>query len=193
MPANADRLRLFVGIGLDKELRRQLAALQEQLEAAKLFRGRFSRVDNLHVTLKFLGELPATAAADLGERLERVAYAPFTAPVTGLGLFGGRRPRVLWLGFGGDELVALQQQVDRCFEGLFALETDYQPHLTLARLKSAPRAEVLQQQLAELPLEPMRLRVESFALVRSVLEAAGPQYTNLATFAAGESRRGETD
>lgn len=141
---------------------------------------------NLHVTLKFLGQVDearvpavagALAAAALGHRV-------FDVVVRGLGAFPTPvRPRVLWAGLEGDagRLRALAESVDAACAGLeFPPETRaFAPHVTLGRAREPRRQPALAAALAG-PADFGRVRVDRVALMRSELSPGGSRYTELA-------------
>src|SRR5690606_41596647 len=87
-------IRLFVGLPLPEDVRRYLLSLHMGVRFA-----RWQRDDQLHLTLKFGGEVPESTARDLDENLAQIRMTPFTLSLEGAGIFGDmRRPRVLWAG-----------------------------------------------------------------------------------------------
>src|SRR5436190_24207034 len=86
-------LRLFVGIGFPPELKLRLSLLCSGVPGAK-----WVDPGNLHLTLRFIGEVGEDVAADIDEALARVRARPFTIQLAGTGVFGGGKPRTLWAG-----------------------------------------------------------------------------------------------
>ena len=184
-----DRVRSFVAIVLSEEVRTAVAA-----EIARL-RPLGSSVSwiappNLHLTLKFLGELLPDALEQVKESLtEAVAgVRPFSLHFYGLGAFPGMaRPRVLWVGVdeGSPAAQALQARVEAAFSrrGFAREERPYSPHLTIARVRDPRGLAELQQALArDARMEFGRLHVGGLSLMRSDLSPAGARYTELAAF-----------
>jgi RNA 2',3'-cyclic 3'-phosphodiesterase len=183
-------VRLFVAVDLTDGARRAIATEQERL-AASLDRSarqslKWVRVDHMHLTLEFLGEVEEGRAAGLvaqmGENIER---APFTIVLGGLGMFPPfGAPRVLWLGLqkGGAEIVELQRAVaGRLHEaGMTTESREFHPHLTLARWRSSrpgDRRSILSQDQAA---DVAGVDVTHVTLYRSQLSPQGPSYTALA-------------
>jgi 2'-5' RNA ligase len=133
--------RLFVGLELTEEARHQVVAIQDRLRAVATRQGvRFVRPEKIHLTLVFLGHLSEdsipvldTACIPVGER-----HLPFELTAQELGGFPDlRRPRVLWLGVGGEteRLQALQADLALGLAPHVDLdEKPFSPHLTLARI-----------------------------------------------------------
>jgi 2'-5' RNA ligase len=159
-------------------------AIKGRLEAAmdRSVRGiRWVAADQLHLTLKFLGEVPEPKVAGIVEALRRIRRAPFDLSVEGTGVFPERGPaRVLWAGCVGDA-AELAEEVERALGplGFPREERPFAAHVTIGRVKH-PRAA------REVRLDPAALfgrqRVASFSLMKSELRPAGPVYAEVAAF-----------
>jgi len=135
-------MRLFIAVAFPPEVKTALAAQTAALRRAGV-RGRFSREENLHLTLAFLGEQPPAGRDAAIRAMERCSAAAFPVTVGGYGTFrGGRDGDVLYRRIeGGEALAGLHRRLSQALaaEG-FALERrDFRPHLTLAR--GVPRAK----------------------------------------------------
>ncbi|MBI4591177.1 MAG: RNA 2',3'-cyclic phosphodiesterase [Candidatus Rokubacteria bacterium] len=184
-----ERIRSFVAILLSEEVR---AAVAREIDHLRPLGPRVSWVapPNLHLTLKFLGELPPDAFERVKEGLvEAVAGAtPFSLRFQGLGAFPGlARPRVLWVGVieGGQTAQALQSRLEAALtrRGFAGEERAFSPHLTIGRVREPRALTQLQQALAGAErMEFGRLDVHALSLMRSDLSPGGSRYTELATF-----------
>lgn len=134
-------IRLFVALELPDDLRDRLALMQGGVPGAN-----WVDPENLHVTLRFIGEVPERSAAEIDEMLAEVSGAPFEVTLAGMDSFSrGREATSIWVGVARDEpLMALQKRIDRSLTraGFPTDEKRYLPHVTLARLKRAPEARV---------------------------------------------------
>ncbi|MDI7277312.1 MAG: RNA 2',3'-cyclic phosphodiesterase, partial [Anaerolineae bacterium] len=138
----SEGVRTFVAIELDVDLRTTLGELQGRLRRAPLARlGRWVAPEGIHLTLKFLGNVPAGRVPELGEALRRACarIAPFEIAIAGLGCFPSyQRPRVLWVGVEEPtgSLERLYSAVERELErvGFRPEGRPFTPHLTLARV-----------------------------------------------------------
>ena len=184
-----ERVRSFVAILLSEEVR---AAVAAEIARLRPLAPRVSWISppNLHLTLKFLGEVPSEALEQAKEGLaEAVAgAAPFGLHFGGLGAFPGMaRPRVLWVGIdeGGQAAQALQARVDAALtrRGFAREERPYSPHLTIGRVRE-PRglARLQQAMVQDARTDFGRLEVGRLSLMRSDLSPAGTRYTELAAF-----------
>lgn len=181
-------MRAFFAIDLAPEVKEEIEKLEVELRP-RLRRARFVPTENLHWTLRFLGETTP-------ERVDAVARAlgreisgrgSFVLDVRGLGLFPDRkRPRVLWVGVATppDALFDLHESIERVARGAgFAPETRrFEPHVTLARFREPSRG------VASI-VEPLRERAFGNSVVREVvlyqshLSPQGSRYLPLERFA----------
>ncbi len=173
-------MRLFVGIGLPHSLREKLEPLMSGLPGA-----RWVPPHNLHLTLRFVGEVDEREAALLDEALSTIEKPVFDLQVSGCGIFAQRRgPEAVWIGVtSSPPLVELQAAVERAAvrAGLAPEEKRFRPHITLARLKDTP-APRLQAFVAGHNLFKDTVPVEEFALFSSTLGSGDPVYAEEASY-----------
>jgi 2'-5' RNA ligase len=184
--------RLFIALELPEDVLRAIGRLQSDLKKTLGTRSaRWTRLDGIHLTLKFLGDVPAGRVGEIGAGIEKAASAskPFELRAQELGCFPNlERPRVLWLGLAGDlsTLRALQADVERQIAPLgFPTEArGFSPHLTLARTaQSATRAEAAAIGVAASGHDSDELaawRVTVLSLMRSQLRPDGAVYSRVA-------------
>ena len=193
MPDPDEALRLFLTAALPTEAQREIAGLLAQLPPAALPGWRRTHPEAIHLTLRFLGETPPDRARAATAALRRAAAAsaPFRLALGAGGTFGGRRPRVLWLGLTGD-LEALQALANALNdelrrEGWERPDRPLRPHITLARARrGAAPAQAAARSLAA-GLQPSRadFPIAAARLVRSVLAPSGARHSTIAEAALG--------
>ncbi len=178
-------LRCFVAIELPEALKGEIASRTEGLRAAGAD-ARWIKAENLHLTLKFLGNIPEETLPGIEESLKKAVrpHMRFRLRFSGAGVFPGRkRPRVVWIGIQDSmRLVGLQQDVESSMAelGFEAENRHYSPHLTIGRLKSPRRRDVLLEELDALSEEEFgELEVTEVALMRSTLRPTGAEYSRL--------------
>ncbi len=186
--APGQSLRTFVAIPLEPSVRKAVAAWQRSL-ATRLAGIKWVEEDNLHLTLKFLGDTPGHAIEGVCAALEAVAAAhrPFDVVLRGAGTFPpAGSPRVLWVGAeGGDALIALHRGVELGLEdlGWRPEPRSFRPHLTVGRVRQpGPRRDVVAALAAARDRLWGEMRVTGFALLESRLTPRGPIYRTLAHF-----------
>ncbi|HLW76211.1 MAG TPA: RNA 2',3'-cyclic phosphodiesterase [Bryobacteraceae bacterium] len=176
-------MRLFTAIDIAPAVRENLEALLAKLKP--LARIGWTRVDNLHVTTKFIGEWPEEKLDEMKRALAAAARSgPIEIAIRGVGWFPNHRhPRVLWTGVdAGSALEALAHSTEDAAHSIGVAKEDrqYSPHLTLARIRERVSLDALQRALA--PLEAHEFgafRAEHFYLY---LSQSG-RYTKLTEFA----------
>jgi len=181
-----ERIRAFIAIEIPNEIRAGICQVQAAVRASRL-RGAWVRPENMHLTLKFLGDIRPdeieTIAGMMAEACKR--YEPFQLTVRGMGVFpGADRPRVLWVGIGGqvDVLEKLQHSLaQQLAEGGYPDEKRrFHAHLTLARFKGPVAAqELLAAMRAQAAFETEPFAVRETILFQSVLRPTGAQYSAL--------------
>jgi RNA 2',3'-cyclic 3'-phosphodiesterase len=200
-------MRTFIAIELPANVKQRVLEHQRQLQRllddqATGAAFRWTPADNLHLTLRFLGETSATQRRQIEEALASiVATVPaFHLSLQATGAFPNlRRPNILWLDFAGELAVLspLQRRIESAVQqaGFAAEARAFTPHLTIARaLKNATpnllarAGEALRTSTAVSPAAMPRAEgasfvVEAIHLIHSDLRSAGPVYTPLATFA----------
>ena len=135
-------IRLFVALELPLKARELLSALQGGVPGA-----RWASHEQMHLTLRFVGEVDENVARDIDDSLASIRAPSFVLEIAGVGEFGGKNPRALWAGVrANDSLLHLQKKVETALRriGLAAESRKFAPHVTLARMKSAPRDKVVQ-------------------------------------------------
>jgi 2'-5' RNA ligase len=192
MSASVETVRLFVSLNLPAALRERLAQWQSEFRSRLQMDGlRWVKPDQIHLTLRFFGNLPRDAVGTLQQILGKVCEqaAPFQLRVEGVGCFPDlKRPRVVWVGVTGDlaPLHGLQRQIIQATAtwGESEAEQKFHPHLTIARVKDVrPRdAHRLAEAVQSAPPSSFGdWPVESAELMQSKLSSEGAQHSSLAT------------
>jgi 2'-5' RNA ligase len=180
-------MRLFVALELGDAVRAAVRELADRLQRTRAD-ARWVRPEGMHLTLKFIGEVPEEKLAPIRQALSTVRSAkPVVMEFRRLGYFPNeRRPRVLWVGIEASEnLPELAAQMEAALEplGVARENRPFAPHLTLGRFKSSQRLEQLQKEIAALPsTEFGRVESSEFFLFQSKLSPKGAEYTKLERF-----------
>jgi 2'-5' RNA ligase len=185
--------RIFCAIELSETTRllvlRHIARLKETLPQAK---ASWARDANLHLTLKFLGEIPKTSVADFSAAVSRAVgdAQAFSIRLEQTGTFPSRgQPRVLWIGINdrSGQLAQLHVRLEEeSAQAGFAKDTrPYHPHLTIARLRQADNARALATAHQQMEFEPLETAVAELLVIRSELSSEGSKYTVVSRHALG--------
>ncbi|MBX7078954.1 MAG: RNA 2',3'-cyclic phosphodiesterase [Nannocystaceae bacterium] len=167
--------RLFLGLDLPDVVDEHLSLLCGGVPGA-----RWEPRENLHLTLRFLGELEGETQRRAIEALETVHAEPFVLELAGVGVFPPRgEPRVLWAGVAdAGPVTELVRRIERALQraGLPPEPRKFAAHVTLARLRDAPRERVAAFLAHHGLLRTASFEVDAFLLYSSVLGHAGAHY-----------------
>lgn len=178
--------RVFIAVDIGDGVRENLGA-EMRLLAKSWPRIKWVPIENVHLTLAFLGDVLMDRVPDIARELDGIASGirAFECVVGGLGYFGRNdAPRVVWAGVsdGRRQVKDLYSPINEMAHAL-GLQTEareFTPHLTLARIKSAGEARGLAERLGEERGKVYgTIAVESVKLMRSELRPAGPEYSVL--------------
>jgi len=190
MSGDTEQIRSFIAIELPEEVRQGLAKLRNGLQRDEHRFVKWVDPYGIHLTLKFLGNIPAGRVTEVTGAMEGATKGipPFHLQISGLGVFPSiKQVRVFWVGIAGemDKLSRLQQNIDSALAGLgFAREErPFVPHLTLARLRqgASPADRRSFGALVDSAVfeQEYHLQVEAVNLMKSQLTPAGAVYTRL--------------
>jgi 2'-5' RNA ligase len=176
-------IRCFVAVDLPAQMREEIGRLESQIATEGM---RLVRPDLVHVTLKFLGDVPEGKVQSVVAALSGVRVAPFAAKVMGMGTFPGRFIRVVWLGLEGDfQVLYTQVETSLCPFGFKREARGFSPHVTLGRV-GRPSAEINQRLVSKIAAlsgaDLGSFVVDRFYLKKSTLTRGGPIYGDLAEF-----------
>jgi len=167
-------MRLFTAIALPDAVAESLLKLQNGVPGA-----RWQRREQLHLTLRFIGEADGAMTAAIDDALARVAAPAFPLRLKGVGSFGGRTPRDLWAGVEeAAPLEHLNRKIESALQriGLEAERRKFTPHVTLARLKGTRRGAVMDFLADHALYAGTPFPVEAFILYSSKLTSDGAIY-----------------
>lgn len=174
--------RLFTGLEIPPPLAEELALLRGGLSGA-----RWIDVENYHLTLRFIGDIDGGTARDIAAVLEQVRRRPFTVTLEGLDHFGGDKPRaIIARAQPSAALVELQAEQERLVRrvGIPPEPRRFTPHVTLARLRSAP-AEAVAHYLGTRGFLTRRFEADRFVLFSSRDSVGGGPYVIEAAYPLG--------
>ncbi len=183
-------LRTFIAVHLSAEVRQWLGEARSML-ASRILSGtvRWVNVDAIHITLEFLGEIPAGRIGDISAVMDDAAWGcrPFRLVVEGLGCFPDTaRPRVIWAGVRREPaLMELQKRLEDGLEkvGFPRERRAFSPHLTLGRVRDGVTGKELGDIGRAAQNAPVKsgvsMDVSGYALYKSVLRPTGPEYSIL--------------
>ena len=177
-------MRLFVSIDFPGEIRRELHSRLPELEGWKK-----TSVEQIHLTLFFIGDCSSEEFADISGRLSQIRFQPFQLQIEGLGVFPSRRnPGVLWYSVQKEPaLIELQQKISDKLEPFSKkpIRKKFIPHITVGRRKVKDGFDRQIDQLLKADFPAIQTAVDKFLLKQSTLKPEGSEHAVLKTFQAG--------
>jgi len=167
-------MRLFVALALPEDVAQPLALLQSGVPGA-----RWSTREQIHLTLRFIGEVDGREATAVDDALSTIWAPPFLLILKRVGQFGGRNPSALWAGVEpNDALLHLERKIESALQrACLPPETrKFTPHVTLARLKGTPRGRVMDYLTDHALCTSPPFEVRTFILYSSQLSPNGSIY-----------------
>ena len=177
--------RLFVALEIPEHVGEALASLQNGVEGA-----RWRPVENFHLTLAFIGDVDRHGFSEAGAALSAIDATEFELALSGIGMFGERKPRALWAGVASSpELLHLQTKIDVALRRSgFELENrKFTPHVTLAYLRGTRRDVAKAYCAVNGMFSSEAFPVQAFHLYSSTLGGEGSHYEIEATYALSSS------
>lgn len=181
-----EKIRCFVAVeipdGIKMDIDEYIFGLKKIMPEAK-----WVKAKNMHITLKFLGEIEPSFCSQIKELLKGISEisSPFELKISGSGVFPNlRRPRVFWLGLQQDEnrpLFRIYTWIDEKLEtlGVDRENRKFSPHLTLCRIKTHPDCSRLLDHVKRNEFKDKKFKVSEIVLMQSQLKPSGAVYTPL--------------
>lgn len=163
-------MRIFIAINLPEEIKKKIIEIQNKLPE---FIGKKTEFENLHLTLKFIGEVSEEQIKIVKEKLRKIKIKKFNAKINNIGVFSETFLKIIWIKIENCE--ELQEQIDEALSGLFEKEKRFMGHLTIARVKSCKDRKTTIEEIKRLKLNEEFL-VNEFELMKSDLKREGPVY-----------------
>ncbi len=176
-------MRVFIAVDLPKEVKDELYGIQK-LIFPSLAKIKWVPKKNLHLTLKFLGEVADVDEID--KKLSEINFKPFEASLGKFGIFKNKKEiRVLWVDLEPHKnIIDLQQEIDSELLSLFGKYQKFSPHLTLGRIKSIKKEKEFLKSIEEIKVNPIKFKINEFQLVQSILSKDGSKFKVLKEYKA---------
>ncbi len=175
----AETKRLFVAVELPSELRHRLHLLTRELPQDAI---KAVEEENIHITLKFIGDVQVEKIKEITERLGKISFSPFRCAVRGVGVFPNQNYiRIVWVGLQNNEMLLLAEEIEQALSGIGKKEDrEFVGHITIARVR---RKIDVKDFLSKHANESFGdFYVSDFVLMESQLGREGPTYTVIKKF-----------
>ena len=173
-----EKVRCFIAVDFPSEIIKEIARIQEVLSGIK-FVGKLTELENLHLTLKFLGEIPKDKLELVKKSLREIKLEEFEANLDSIGTFSFKgKPKIVWIKIASKNLFELQKNIDSKLKDLsFPTEERFMSHLTIARIKYVKSPEGFKKYLDGLGVKNLKFTIKNFKLLKSDLKPLGPTYS----------------
>ncbi len=178
-------LRTFVAIELPRAVGSAVLSLHSTVEARPKV-VKWVKLQNIHLTLKFIGETPRDLIPEINDALSEAVkpHKDLSLTISGTGVFPKKqRPRILWLGANGeiDRLAALASDINQALDplGIPAEERKFSPHITIGRIRYPQKVTPDVTTFLNSEYEPIPFTIEKLSLFQSDLVPGGPIYSIL--------------
>jgi len=179
-------IRTFIAINIDNNTRNNISKIQNRFKASQVDI-KFVNPNNIHITLLFIGNVRLNQTAEILKllKISILKIKPFKILPSNLGCFPNNKiPRILWVGIdnGKEHLIELNRQLSSQLKYFYIKEKkDYQPHITIGRIKTNKNAGEIKKILLN-PIEQLfqPIEVRSISFMKSTLTQYGPKYGTIA-------------
>ena len=174
--------RCFIAIEFSDDVIKEIARIQELLAKTK-FTGKVTELENLHLTLKFLGEIDDKKIEEVKKKLKEIKLSSMKLKLGKIGTFSIHgNPNIIWVKVEGKEIYELQKKIDDSLGDLFKPEERFMSHLTIARIKYVKDKKGFLEHIDSIHVKPIEFDVSSFKLKKSELKPIGPVYMDLESY-----------
>jgi len=167
-------MRIFIAIALPKEVEDEIKKIQSQLPE---FTGKNTEIENLHLTLKFLGEIDKDILQKAKENLKKIKFKKFKAKLGEIGVFKENIIKIIWIKL--ENCDELQKEIDEKLKDLFKQEERFMSHITIARVKFIKDQEFFKKELKSIKAKEIEFEVMNFKLKESKLNNKGPEHKDI--------------
>ncbi len=176
-------MRYFVALNLPQEIKNPLYDLQRKTKT-KEAKIHWVAKKNLHITLKFFGELKEDTLIQIKTRLKEITLKKIQVTLTKTEFFPNiENPAVIWIGLTPEEkIIKLAQKIDEETLDLVASEQRFTAHITLGRIKKISSKKNILSTLKAMNIEKISFTLDSFTLYKSTLTSQGPNYEEIETY-----------
>ena len=189
MDNNKELMRTLIAIDFPSEVLGEITRIQEIIGKNIKFNGKVTESENLHLTLKFLGEIEPKKVEEVKKKLEEIKIKKFEARLADIGSFSVRgKPRIVWVKVEGEGIWKLQSLIDNLMREIgFKEEERFMSHVTLARVKYVKDKIKFIDYIKCLKAKGLKFSVDGFKLVKSELRKTGPVYSVIQEYKFEES------
>ena len=176
-------MRLFVAINLPSNVKGYLYDLCKEINSNNI-KVNWTHKKNLHLTMKFIGEVEDSKVDEIKDRLIHIEYRKFSLNLDTIGFFPNNNfIRIIWIGVNPEEkVIELQKKIDSSLLDLFSKDQKFDAHLTIGRVKNIKNREEFVKKIKDIKIKNIQFEVNEFKLMKSTLSKDGPTYEEIGNF-----------
>jgi RNA 2',3'-cyclic 3'-phosphodiesterase len=178
-------IRAFIAIDLSHEARKEISRIQDVLKAVDA-NIKWVDPETIHITLKFLGDIPEDKIPQISAGLENITktFEPFEITLDKLGVFPKWNfPQIIWVGINdkNDVLSGITADIDKFLReiGFETAKREFKAHATIGRVRSSKNKDKLKNIAIKISIPPIATKISRITLYKSNLTPTGPIYTSL--------------
>jgi len=176
-------MRTFISIELPEHVKSKIFHEVENLQKKNLIKGKFVEKDNLHLTLKFLGNISEEELKKIKKVLNEISFSKFDCFVGKTGIFDDENHiKIIWVNLISKKLEDLQKEISKKFPEISLNYKEFKSHITLARVNSVINKEKLLDTINNLHFKKLDFTVNEIALMKTELMRDGKKYRVLEKF-----------
>ena len=178
-------MRTFISIEFPENIKKEIFKSFESLKNSRVAFGNFVKKENIHLTLKFLGNLSEDKIKEVENKLSEIEFSGFDATTGEIGFFPSEKYiRIIWVDLISNKIKQLKKIIDDKLHeiGINHDNREFSSHITIARIKKMKNKEEFFKKIKNLKIKKMKFSIESFFLIKSELRKDGPVYKVLKEF-----------
>ncbi len=169
-------MRCFIAIDLPEHVKAKVFHEFERLKQKNPFIGNFTEKENLHLTLKFLGDLNPEQIKNIIDRLREIKFSEFYCKISNVGFFDSEKNiKIIFVDLVSEEVKELYKEISKKIPE-FKEDNKFTSHITIARVKSVNNQQALLNEVGKINLKKLDFRIDEFCLMKSELMRNGPKY-----------------
>jgi len=177
-----NKMRVFLAVELPEHAKSKVFHQFENLRKKNLFNGKFVEKQNLHLTLKFFGEITEEKIEKIKKTLKEINFKSFSCEIGKTGFFDDEKHiKVIWVDLISDKLNEIQKEIAKKFPEFYE-DKGFSSHITLARVKSIINKEELIKEVKKINFKKLDFSVKEVVLMKSGLFREGPKYKIIERF-----------
>ena len=176
-------MRTFIAIDLPEHVKAEVFKKAENLFGKKLFYGNITDKSNLHLTLRFFGDVSAEKIEEVIKKLKEIKLKKFSCSTGKIGFFDDESHiRIIWIELVSDEFKKIDTEISKAFPEFPSDYNEFSPHVTMARVKFVTNRKELIEALQKINLRKIDFDINEICLMKSELRKEGSKYKVIEKF-----------